>query len=73
MRDHLNGNGVEDYRYLADGLPYRFLHEPQLARRTKQRVADARKAAMADVLVQDQNQIGLNVYQCGTYQMHSLN
>ncbi len=40
----------------------------------EQRVADARKAAMEDVLkVQDQNQIPeLNVYQCGTYQMHSL-
>ena len=40
----------------------------------EQRVADAWKAAMEDVLkVQDQNQIPeLNVYQCGTYQMHSL-
>ena len=40
----------------------------------EQRVADAWKAAMADVLkVQDQNQIPeLNVYQCGTYTMHSL-
>ena len=40
----------------------------------EQRVADAWKAAMEDVLkVQGQNQIPeLNVYQCGTYQMHSL-
>ena len=40
----------------------------------EQRVADAWKAAMADVLkVKDQKQIPeLNVYQCGTYQMHSL-
>ena len=40
----------------------------------EQRVADAWKAAMADVLkVKDQNQIPeLNVYQCGTYTMHSL-
>ena len=26
MRNHLNGNGV-DYRYLANGLPHRFLYE----------------------------------------------
>lgn len=40
----------------------------------EQRVADAWKAAMADVLkVKDQKQIPeLNEYQCGTYQMHSL-
>jgi len=40
----------------------------------EQRVADAWKAAMNDVLkVQEQNQIPeLNEYQCGTYQMHSL-
>ncbi|MBF3320906.1 S-ribosylhomocysteine lyase, partial [Leptospira borgpetersenii serovar Hardjo-bovis] len=39
-----------------------------------QRVADAWKAAMQDVLkVKEQNQIPeLNVYQCGTYEMHSL-
>ncbi|MCE1736977.1 S-ribosylhomocysteine lyase, partial [Enterobacter hormaechei] len=38
------------------------------------RVAEAWKAAMEDVLkVQDQNQIPeLNIYQCGTYEMHSL-
>ena len=40
----------------------------------EKRVADAWKAAMEDVLkVKEQNQIPeLNVYQCGTYQMHSL-
>ncbi len=38
------------------------------------RVANAWKAAMEDVLqVKDQNKIPeLNVYQCGTYKMHSL-
>ncbi|VEB66935.1 S-ribosylhomocysteine lyase [Providencia rustigianii] len=38
------------------------------------RVATAWKASMEDVLnVQDQNKIPeLNVYQCGTYMMHSL-
>ena len=38
----------------------------------EKRVADAWKAAMEDVLkVKEQNQIPeLNVYQCGTYQMH---
>jgi S-ribosylhomocysteine lyase len=38
------------------------------------RVAAAWQAAMADVLtVQDQSKIPeLNVYQCGTYEMHSL-
>ena len=40
----------------------------------EQRVADAWKAAMADVLkVTDQRKIPeLNEYQCGTYHMHSL-
>ena len=40
----------------------------------EKRIADAWKAAMEDVLkVKEQNQIPeLNVYQCGTYQMHSL-
>ncbi|MDI7037152.1 S-ribosylhomocysteine lyase, partial [Escherichia coli] len=46
----------------------------QIGTPDEQRVADAWKAAMEDVLkVQDQNQIPeLNIYQCGTYQMHSL-
>ena len=62
MRDHLNGNGVEIIDMSLIGTP------------DEQRVADAWKAAMADVLkVKDQNQIPeLNVYQCGTYTMHSL-
>lgn len=72
MRDHLNGNGVEIID-ISDGLPHRVLYEPdRYAGRAARR--GCWKAAMADVLkVKDQNQIPeLNVYQCGTYTMHSL-
>ncbi len=73
MRDHLNGNGVEiiDISRMGcrTGFDMSLIGTPD-----EQRVADAWKAAMADVLkVKDQNQIPeLNVYQCGTYTMHSL-
>ena len=65
MRNHLNGNGVEIIDISPMGCRTGFYMSL---------IADAWKAAMEDVLkVQDQNQIPeLNVYQCGTYQMHSL-
>ncbi|VEB55247.1 autoinducer-2 production protein LuxS [Salmonella enterica subsp. enterica] len=73
MRDHLNGNGVEIIDISPMGCRTGF-YMSLIGTPDEQRVADAWKAAMADVLkVQDQNQIPeLNVYQCGTYQMHSL-
>ncbi len=37
-----------DYRYLANGLPHRFLYE-SVGTPDEQRVADAWKAAMEDV------------------------
>lgn len=73
MRNHLNGNGVEIIDISPMGCRTGF-YMSLIGTPDEQRVADARKAAMEDVLkVQDQNQIPeLNVYQCGTYQMHSL-
>lgn len=73
MRDHLNGNGVEIIDISPMGCRTGF-YMSLIGTPDEQRVADARKAAMADVLkVKDQNQIPeLNVYQCGTYTMHSL-
>jgi S-ribosylhomocysteine lyase len=73
MRDHLNGDGVEIIDISPMGCRTGFymslIGEPDEAR-----VAAAWLAAMDDVLaVQDQNKIPeLNVYQCGTYEMHSL-
>ncbi len=73
MRDHLNGNGVEIIDISPMGCRTGF-YMSLIGVPEEQRVADAWKAAMADVLkVKEQNQIPeLNVYQCGTYQMHSL-
>lgn len=73
MRDHLNGDGVEIIDISPMGCRTGFymslIGEPDEAR-----VAAAWLAAMDDVLaVQDQNKIPeLNVYQCGTCEMHSL-
>ena len=73
--EHLfaNGNGVEIIDISPMGCRTGF-YMSLIGTPDEQRVADAWKAAMEDVLkVQDQNQIPeLNVYQCGTYQMHSL-
>lgn len=73
MRDHLNGNGVEIIDISPMGCRTGF-YMSLIGQPEEKRVADARKAAMQDVLkVKEQNQIPeLNVYQCGTYQMHSL-
>ena len=68
MRNHLNGNGVEIIDISPMGCRTGF-YMSLIGTPDEQRVADAWKAAMEDVLkVQDQNQIPeLNVYQCGTY------
>jgi len=73
MREHLNGDGVEIIDISPMGCRTGFymslLGSPQ-----EQRVAKAWKESMEDVLdVKSQDDIPeLNVYQCGTYEMHSL-
>ncbi|EQB98856.1 S-ribosylhomocysteine lyase [Photorhabdus temperata] len=73
MRNHLNGDGVEIVDISPMGCRTGF-YMSLIGAPAEIRVADAWKAAMADVLkVKDQSQIPeLNIYQCGTYHMHSL-
>lgn len=73
MRNHLNGDGVEIIDISPMGCRTGF-YMSVIGAPLAQRVADAWLAAMADVLkVKEQRQIPeLNKYQCGTYQMHSL-
>ena len=73
MRDHLNGNGVEIIDISPMGCRTGF-YMSLIGTPDEQQVADSWQAAMADVLkVQLQSEIPeLNVYQCGTYEMHSL-
>ncbi|MCO7264337.1 S-ribosylhomocysteine lyase [Dickeya zeae] len=73
MRDHLNGDGVEIIDISPMGCRTGF-YMSLIGTPQEQRVADAWKAAMTDVLtVTDQRKIPeLNEYQCGTYEMHSL-
>lgn len=73
MRDHLNGNGVEIIDISPMGCRTGF-YMSLIGTPAEQQVANAWLAAMADVLgVQQQNEIPeLNEYQCGTYDMHSL-
>jgi S-ribosylhomocysteine lyase len=73
MRNHLNGDGVEIIDISPMGCRTGF-YMSLIGTPDEQRVASAWKAAMADVLkVDDQNKIPeLNEYQCGTYEMHSL-
>lgn len=73
MRDHLNGQGVEIIDISPMGCRTGF-YMSLIGTPDEARVAAAWQAAMADVLtVQDQSKIPeLNVYQCGTYEMHSL-
>ncbi|MGV7963563.1 S-ribosylhomocysteine lyase [Photorhabdus tasmaniensis] len=73
MRNHLNGDGVEIVDISPMGCRTGF-YMSLIGAPAEIRVAEAWKAAMADVLkVKDQSQIPeLNVYQCGTYHMHSL-
>lgn len=73
MRDHLNGNGVEIIDISPMGCRTGF-YMSLIGTPEEQKVAKAWLAAMDDVLkVEQQNQIPeLNEYQCGTFQMHSL-
>lgn len=73
MRDHLNGDGVEIIDISPMGCRTGF-YMSLIGTPAEGRVADAWLAAMEDVLkVQDKKAIPeLNEYQCGTYQMHSL-
>ncbi|PHM33364.1 S-ribosylhomocysteine lyase [Xenorhabdus innexi] len=73
MRNHLNGDGVEIIDISPMGCRTGF-YMSLIGAPDEFRVAEAWKGAMADVLkVQDQRKIPeLNVYQCGTYEMHSL-
>ncbi len=74
MRDHLNGNGVEIIDISPMGCRTGF-YMSLIGTPDESRVAAAWKASMEDVLkVAGVNDIPeLNEYQCGTYEMHSLN
>lgn len=73
MRDHLNGDSVEIIDISPMGCRTGF-YMSLIGQPSEQQVADAWLAAMDDVeKVETQNQIPeLNEYQCGTYEMHSL-
>ena len=73
MRDHLNGDGVEIIDLSPMGCRTGF-YMSLLGTPEKERVVNAWEAAMKDVMnVATQNDIPeLNLYQCGTYKMHSL-
>ncbi|RLA70840.1 MAG: S-ribosylhomocysteine lyase [Epsilonproteobacteria bacterium] len=73
IREHLNGNGVEIIDVSPMGCRTGF-YMSLLGTPSEKRVAKAWKKAMKDVLkVKRQKDIPeLNVYQCGTYKMHSL-
>jgi len=73
IRNHLNGNGVEIIDVSPMGCRTGF-YMSLIGSPGEKRVADAWLAAMEDVIgVQNQSDIPeLNVYQCGTYEMHSL-
>ena len=73
MRDHLNSSDVEIIDISPMGCRTGF-YMSLLGTPSEERVAEAWKASMKDVLeVKSQSDIPeLNVYQCGTYKMHSL-
>ncbi|HEH5444169.1 TPA: S-ribosylhomocysteine lyase [Campylobacter jejuni] len=73
MRDHLNSNSVEIIDISPMGCRTGF-YMSLIGTPDEKSVAKAWKAAMKDVLsVSDQSKIPeLNIYQCGTYAMHSL-
>lgn len=74
MRDHLNSNSVEIIDISPMGCRTGF-YMSLIGTPDEKSVAKAWEAAMKDVLnVSDQNKIPeLNIYQCGTCAMHSLN
>ena len=73
MRDHLNSKTTEIIDISPMGCRTGF-YMSVIGSPSEERVADAWEASMKDVLnVKSQNDIPeLNVYQCGTYKMHSL-
>ena len=73
MRNHLNGDGVEIIDLSPMGCRTGF-YMSLIGTPEKGRVAKAWSEAMEDVLgVQEQKDIPeLNIFQCGTYKMHSL-
>ena len=73
MRDHLNGEDVEIIDISPMGCRTGF-YMSLFGAPDEKRVGDAWKKSMEDILnVKSMEDIPeLNVYQCGTYQMHSL-
>lgn len=73
MREHLNGNGVEIIDISPMGCRTGF-YMSLIGTPDEDQVARAWQAAMLDVMqVKSQDDIPeLNIYQCGTAQMHSL-
>ncbi len=73
MRNHLNSKDTEIIDLSPMGCRTGF-YMSLLGSPSEERVADAWEAAMKDVTnVKEQSDIPeLNIYQCGTYKMHSL-
>jgi S-ribosylhomocysteine lyase len=73
MRDHLNSKDTEIIDISPMGCRTGF-YMSLLGAPSEERVAEAWEASMKDVLnVKEQSDIPeLNIYQCGTYVMHSL-
>jgi S-ribosylhomocysteine lyase len=73
MRDHLNSKDTEIIDISPMGCRTGF-YMSVLGAPSEERVVEAWEASMKDVLnVKSQNDIPeLNIYQCGTYKMHSL-
>ncbi|MBU0719814.1 S-ribosylhomocysteine lyase [bacterium] len=73
MRDHLNSDKTEIIDLSPMGCRTGF-YMSVIGSPSEEIVADAWEASMKDVLdVKEQNDIPeLNIYQCGTYKMHSL-
>lgn len=73
IRNHLNSENVEIIDVSPMGCRTGF-YMSLLGSPSEEQVAAAWKASMEDVLkVKEQNDIPeLNIYQCGTYKMHSL-
>lgn len=73
MRDHLNSKDVEIIDISPMGCRTGF-YMSLIGTPNEERIANAWEASMKDVLaVPSQNDIPeLNIYQCGTYEMHSL-
>ncbi|WP_191600949.1 S-ribosylhomocysteine lyase [Marinomonas algicola] len=73
MRDHLNGDQVEIIDISPMGCRTGF-YMSLIGTPSEEKVASSWKAAMEDVLnvVAKEDIPELNEYQCGTYEMHSL-